>query len=552
LSVAASIPAVLVALLLAGVMTVFAQIPRTVGHQGLLTLPGGAAAPDGNYTMTFRIYNLESGGTALWTETQTLAVSGGVYSATLGSVTALNLSFDVQYWLGVQLSGEPEMAPRVRLTSTPYAYRAVVAEGLAGGTAGDITAVYANDGLIGGATSGDASLSVGAGTGIQVSADAVALASPYIDGSAYDGRFVNEGQGNSVTADMVTPNIVGALDGVMNDGGNIDLIAGPNITITPDDANNQITISASGGGGGIGGSGVANWVPRFIDSTTLGTSTIWDNGTRTDITTDDYESGWPILGVGYLGFDLQDVIAVKGFSTPQDFYGIGGQFRGGYIGADVTVMPSGGSTYFALRAIADGGSGSNYGVYASAVGSGSKYGLYATAGGAGSSYAGYFEGNVHVNGNHTVIGTKSFRIDHPLDPANEYLNHFAVESDEVLNAYRGNVVLDQSGEAWVKLADWYDAVNRDPSYQLTCVGGQAAVYIAEKINDGRFKIAGGTPGLTVSWLVMAVRNDPTVRKLAPPVEQEKPAAERGKYLDPESYGMPASLQIGLPEQKKAE
>jgi len=95
-------------------------------------------------------------------------------------------------------------------------------------------------------------------------------------------------------------------------------------------------------------------------------------------------------------------------------------------------------------------------------------------------------------------------------------------------------------------------VNRDASYQLTCIGGHAPVYIASKISGNRFKIAGGTPGLEVSWQVTAVRSDPTVRKLAPPVEQEKPAPERGKYVDPESYGMPANMRIGLPEGKKTE
>jgi hypothetical protein len=625
-------------ILLAGASPVGAQIPRTVSHQGLLLLPGSGPAPDGNYTMTFRIYSQESGGSALWTEAQTLAVSGGVYNATLGSVTALNLSFDVQYWLGVQLSGESEMTPRVRLTSAPYAYRAVVAEGLAGGTAGDITAVYANDGLTGGATSGDAPLSVGAGTGIQVSADAVALAPSYADGSAYDARFVNEGQANSVTADMVTPNIVGALDGVANDGGNIDLIAGPNITITPDDANNQITISASGGGGGIGGSGATNYIPKFTGATTIGNSLVYDTGARIGIGTasptarltvaagggDDARvelkgTSQPCLAVDrtnpagegdiffstggyanwllrdkadgafaisrgaygqpidvlemsavttkvkatapdyasyaafsseYTGGGQTDIIAVKGTSAPADYYGIGGQFRGGYVGVHGIVEPNGNFSYYGAQGQVNGGGGTNYGLLGTASGAGTNYGLYAQAYSGTTNYAGYFNGNVQVSGNLTVGGTKSFRIDHPLDPANRYLNHFAIESDEVMNSYSGNVVLDAAGEVWVELAEWFATINRDPRYQLTCIGGQAPVYIAQEITGNRFKIAGGTPGLKVSWQVTALRHDPTLERLRLPVEQEKPGPERGKYVDPESYGMPASMQIGRVEGKK--
>jgi hypothetical protein len=196
------------------------------------------------------------------------------------------------------------------------------------------------------------------------------------------------------------------------------------------------------------------------------------------------------------------------------------------------------------------GSGHKTAVYAVASGSGSNTGLYASAGGGATNTAAFLDGIVTVMGNLYVSGTKSFRIDHPLDPAHKYLNHFAVESDEVLNAYRGNVVLDESGEAWVELAEWYDAVNRDPSYQLTCVGGQAPVYIAQEITGNRFKIAGGTPGLKVSWQVTALRHDPTLERLRLPVEQEKPGPERGKYVDPESYGMPASMQIGRVEGKK--
>jgi hypothetical protein len=58
---------------------------------------------------------------------------------------------------------------------------------------------------------------------------------------------------NAVTAQKISPNIVSSLDGVNNDGGNIDLVQGSGITILPDDVNNTITISASGGGGTITG-----------------------------------------------------------------------------------------------------------------------------------------------------------------------------------------------------------------------------------------------------------------------------------------------------------
>jgi len=158
-----------------------------------------------------------------------------------------------------------------------------------------------------------------------------------------------------------------------------------------------------------------------------------------------------------------------------------------------------------------------------------------------SGYAGYFSGHVHVNGTLSAV-VKMFKIDHPLDPANQYLYHYSVESSEVLNQYSGNVVLGADGSAWVELPAWFSAINRDVRYQLTPVGGAApGLYIAQEVRDNRFQVAGGPPGLKVSWLITAVRSDPYIQRYGAPVEVEKPAEERGTYLFPELYGQPEEL-----------
>ena len=152
-------------------------IPQTMSYQGLLQTAGGATVPDGNYGVTFRLYAVASGGYAIWTEVQTVPVKDGIFSAVLGTVTPLTLSFDSTYWISIQVGADPEL-PRVRLTSAPYARRAAVADSVVGGAGGggDITAVVAGAGLTGGAASGDANLDVGAGAGITVGADAVGIA----------------------------------------------------------------------------------------------------------------------------------------------------------------------------------------------------------------------------------------------------------------------------------------------------------------------------------------------------------------------------------------
>jgi hypothetical protein len=99
----------------------YAQGAR-LGVQGILKKSNGAALDDGNYSITFKLYNTEQGGTALWTETQTdVEVTSGIYTVALGSVTSLNLGFNEDYYLGVKVGSTPEMSPRARLTIAPYA-----------------------------------------------------------------------------------------------------------------------------------------------------------------------------------------------------------------------------------------------------------------------------------------------------------------------------------------------------------------------------------------------------------------------------------------------
>jgi hypothetical protein len=127
-----------------------------------------------------------------------------------------------------------------------------------------------------------------------------------------------------------------------------------------------------------------------------------------------------------------------------------------------------------------------------------------------------------------VHGTKNFRIDHPLDPANKYLSHAAIESSEVLNMYTGNVVLDANGEAGVEFPEWFGAINADFRYQLTAIGAPGPnLYIAKKMKNNSFRIAGGNPGMDVSWQVTCLRQDAYMKAHPFVVETDKPANKRG-------------------------
>lgn len=138
-----------------------------------------------------------------------------------------------------------------------------------------------------------------------------------------------------------------------------------------------------------------------------------------------------------------------------------------------------------------------------------------------------FAGNLTVNGTVTKFGG-SFRIDDPLDPNNKYLSHSFVESPDMKNVYDGIAVLDKKGEAEIILPDWFQALNQDFRYQLSCIGRAAPVYIAEEIRNNRFKIGGGKPGLKVSWQVTGIRHDDFANTHRIHVEETKPKQERGR------------------------
>jgi hypothetical protein len=161
----------------------------------------------------------------------------------------------------------------------------------------------------------------------------------------------------------------------------------------------------------------------------------------------------------------------------------------------------------------------------------------------GTGFAGRFEGPVHVQGALTKA-SGSFKIDHPLDPANKFLSHSFVESPDMKNIYDGNVTTDATGGAIVTLPDYFETLNRDFRYQLTVLGQFAQAVVSRKIAGNSFEIRTDKPGVEVSWQVTGIRQDVYAREHPILVEEAKPAEEQGMYLYPAGFGAGEEKRLG--------
>ncbi len=558
-----------------------ANIPRTISYQGQISDAAGQPVADGEYTFFFALYPQPTGGAAAWSETQQLLVEDGLFHALLGSSASLDIAFQTPYWLGISLNDAPELLPRIALSASAYSlYSETIADSAVSNgkirsysiTSNKIAAAQLVKSING--MTDDIDLQAGENVNINADGNKLIISA---SGNASGGDITAVAAGNGLTGGgsagdvSLAIAVPLALSGDPAQGGVLDVNAS-------DTSGAALIASADGGGYAIAGyrQGVTGGHFATENFGHLGSNLYGVYG-------EHYNSG----NYGFIGSEYYSVFGSNsntfGFlgSNQYGAYGFRIGHSYGYLGsADYSVFGSNimvhtkgylaGSNIAVYGEVPDNGEkvaiqGVRQDRTIGMLGTGNEgvLGIHQTTGAVGilgkasAGVYGFSENYAAAlfDGRVTVLGTLeksagSFKIDHPLDPANKYLYHSFVESPDMMNIYNGNVTLDESGSAVVEMPEWFQALNMEFRYQLTCIGGFAPVYIAKEMNGNRFSIAGGTGGLKVSWQVTGIRNDPFARANRIPVEKDKSAQEKGRYLYPAAHNAPETAGLYYMEKQQ--
>lgn len=340
--------------------------PQRLSFQGRLTDAAGNPA-SGSVSMAFTIYDAATGGTSLWTETQTVSVAGGIYTVYLGSgadFTGLTLDPAIGRWLSVKVGTDDEMTPRYLLTGSIYARRALDADLLGGlGPGAFAAAAHGHDASH--VTTGLLAASRG-GTGIS--------------GSSGANHYLRaDGLGGWSSAPIQPSDLP-------TGSGHYLARNAPDTSVAAVDSAFLCALTNSSSVGGAGA------LSASTGPATAATGSFWGLKGESAVS-DDTSEGNNVTNYGVQGIALSG--SAGGMNTN---YGVRGEAAGD------TAFNYG----LYGTATGTGGSAMNYGARLMATGTSAiNYGLYASASGGVTNFAGYFSGDVAVLGNQSASGNGS-------------------------------------------------------------------------------------------------------------------------------------------------
>ncbi|TFH65585.1 MAG: hypothetical protein E4G91_01955 [Candidatus Zixiibacteriota bacterium] len=585
-----------------------AESPKLINFQGRLT-DAGVPVADGSHSVTFTIYDQPIDGTTLWTETQNVTTTGGLFAVLLGTNNPLGAYFfsEPNRYLGITVGANPEMVPRVQIVSTAFAFRsdrsanadslgshtpayylswanltgvpAGFADGVDNIGSGDISGITAGEGLAGGGTSGT----------INLYLDTAGVLSKHIA----NGTIINEDiNGSSAIS-------VGKISGTAMNLTSTQGITGTK-TFGGETYFGDSTMHVNDNGIVVGTNAFSPSVSYMLNlsrnvSTTSTRYSIYgeiDNastgtvygvlGRASAATTGAANAGnvYGLYGIGISDGANRYAVYASGRArtttiTTGNSYGVYASATDGAIAyglksyaasatnayglyCEVTGNGSGTGSYNYVHDNGSGGAGigtnnfvtdnANNGYAVAGTASGNSnigYGVFGASYGNGTNWAGYFSGDVNVTGT-IYMAAKVTKMDHPLDPENQNLLLTGVDSPEMVVKTSGNIVTDAAGEATVVLPGYFTAIASNFRYQLTVVGQFAQAIIGEEISGNQFRIRTDKPGVKVSWEITGERVDSYAKAYRPTPEVQKSPEQRGRYLHPEAFNLSPERSVDYP------
>jgi len=433
------------------------------------------------------------------------------------------------------------------------------------GSTGGVSAVIAGSGLTGGGAADTVTLNVGAGQGINVGLDAVSIADSGVTTPKIAAEAVTQWKlapssviatkiaAEAVTQWKIAPGSV-TKSKLATSGGTAGQV------LTTDGANLLWQTPGAGGlslpySGSVSSSSAAAFEVENTANRWAGLFRINNTGaTYPALVGSNNGDGVGVYGnhtmggTGVYGYSGSGTGVVGGSSTSTAIRGQAGsssglvdQYSAGVWGDSYSGIGVIGTS--SERPGVSGWSTNRYGVQALGQGTnGWNSSALAAFAISSNDRAGYFSGDVHINGTLSKAGG-SFKIDHPLDPETMYLSHSFVESPDMMNVYNGNVTTGADGRAVITLPDYFSALNRDFRYQLTVIGQFAQAIVEQEIADNEFTIRTDKPEVKVSWQITGIRQDAWANANRIPVEEPKEGDERGLYLHPEAFQKPHELSV---------
>ena len=305
-----------------------------------------------------------------------------------------------------------------------------------------------------------------------------AINADQVDG-ADAGDFVSQAEPDSVTTGMIVPQVVSSIDGVSNDGGNVDLVAGTGISLAPDDGADTITISSTGVSGVTAGDGLTGGGGGGSVTLNVGA------GNGIDVSADSIAVDFPLhLSGSYGGYALEVI------TTSDSGIAIRGE-----AGQDVTI-----GSAIGVVGVAAGSNpsvGQRAGVFGTAI---ATSGVNAGVFGYTSSPSGY---GVYFSGGLGGTGTKSFVQPHPNDPTKQ-INFVSLEGNESGTYFRGSSRL-ANGKAVIDVPEEFRLVTEleGLTVQVTPIGAEVVLWIESK-NLDRIAIR-GSQDVEFDYFVNGVR-----------------------------------------------